>query len=721
MRSKIIILFILISAALLGLEISGIVLNEKGKPIDNVIVSTDTKAVITGKNGRFILKDISVDNKVTLHKIGYADIILFADKIPSKLILKTTPIQIPGVQVTKARSNEVLLRTPDKIVIQVDSQSNYKNAADILRNRADLLISGTNLHGETQNVSVPGYKARHTLIMLDGIPLNKSGTAFDISTIPAEIIESIEIIKGSASSQGGAGSMGGIININTKRSEGKLSASVNHGFGSFGLDKTSLTLSGANSKFQVYAFLSKSFSRNDFKYEPYDYWPNPDSLRTREYNDKKIYDANLNIGYSNSFCGINYKLLYQDFFKKLPGLTNHLDWFKNSRLTGKTHYHFLTLSKGFKEYFIKADMFYSDEITTYDNTRIDSMYHNNLFLYVLGKNHQQDRGVKCKLKYEDDTFYFDWGGDYRYEKYKYEEITNEENSIPQVFRENFAAFGNTKLEQNLFPYRIGLIASARWDHTTDFKDFTSWRISPEFAYENILTITCGGNVSNGFTLPSFYSIYWKGDTQVAGNPDLKPEESLNWQLFSHFDFYDNFLKISYRHDDIDNMIYWDRDHNGKWKPHNLSGAEVNNYEMELVLRPFKFIELNGIYNRTKAIDRTYNADGSQTAFFGKKIMYIPDYTFNLIMQMKYKQLSGKVSYMHTGEQWTTRDQLMEEKQLPAYELVDAGLQYISYWNKFEIFSGIAMNNLFNELYEIYKYIPQPGFNWEMNLGVKYEM
>ena len=721
MCSKIIILFILISTSILGLEISGTVLNEKGKPIDNVIVSTNAKAVITGINGKFILEDITSDNKVTFHKIGFADIILFADKIPLKLIMQTAPIQLPGIQVTEEKSKEVLLKTLDKIVIQVDSNNNYNNAADILGSRADLLISGTNLHGETQNVSIPGYKARHTLVMLDGIPLNKSGIAFDISTIPAGIIESIEIIKGSASSQGGAGSMGGIININTKRSQGKLSVSVNHGFGSFGLNKTSFTFSRANSKFQVYAFPSKSFSRNDFEYEPYDYWPDPDSLRTREYNDKKIYDANLNIGYSNSFCGISYKILYQDFFKKLPGLINHLDWFKDSRLTGKIQRHFLNFTKGIRDYILKTDLFYSNEKTTYDNTRIDSMYHNNLFLYVLGKNHQQNRGVKCRLEYQNDVFYFDWGGDYRYENYKYEEITNEENSIPQVFRENFAAFGNTKLEQSLFPYRIGLIASARWDHTTDFKDFTSWRISPEFAYENILTITCGGNVANGFTFPSFYSLYWKGDSQVAGNPDLKPEESLSWQLFSHFNFYDNFLKIAYRHDDIDNMIYWDRDHNGKWKPHNLSGAEVNNYELELVLKPFKFIELNGIYNRTKAIDRTYNDDGSQTAFFGKKIMYVPDYTFNLNLQMKYKQLSGKVSYMRTGEQWTTRDQLMEEMQLPAYELVDAEVQYIYHWNKFEILLGIATNNLFNELYEIYKYIPQPGFNWEMSLGLKYEI
>ncbi|MBC8415452.1 MAG: TonB-dependent receptor [Candidatus Cloacimonetes bacterium] len=713
MRSKIIILFILISTALLGLEISGTVLNEKGKPIDNVIVSTDSKAVITGKNGRFILKDISADNKVTLHKIGYADIILSAEKIPSKLILQTAPVQIPGVQVMGIKSNEALLKTLDKIVIQVDSINNFKNAADILRNRADLLISGTNLHGETQNVSVPGYKARHTLIMLDGIPLNKSGTAFDIASIPAEIIDNIEIIKGSASSQGGAGSMGGIININTKRSGGKLSASLNHGFGSFGLDTTSLIFSGSNPRFQTFIFLSKSYSRNDFKYVPLE---NPDTLWIREYNDKKIYDADLNIGHTSDFGTINYKLLYQDFFKKLPGNIESLFWFENSRITGKTQRHFLNYSKRFSEFFLKTDLFYSNEKTTYDNTRINSMYHNNLLLYVLGENHQQDRGVKCKLEYKDDTFYFDWGGEYRYEKFEYSEITNPVNSISEVYRENYAVFGNTILIQHIFPFRLSLSASTRWDHTTDFKDFTSWRIAPEFGYENFFRITLGGSVSNGYTLPSFYSLYWIGDSQVMGNPDLKPEGSLSWQIFTQFELENNFLKLTYRHDDIDDMIIWYPNLFQKWKPMNLSCTETFTYEVEFRLKPYEFAELNCIYDHVKAINRA-----KETSYYGKKIIYIPDHSFNANLKLKYKKISGDINYSYTGKRWDTLDQQTSENSLPAYDLLNAGLQYSIFWKNLELASGIVLHNISDNLYELYEHVPQPGFNWEMNLSLKYEI
>ena len=80
--------------------ISVFFLNEKVKQIDIFVVSTDSNDVVTGQNGRFILKNISADNKATFHKMGYTDVILSADKIPSKLILQTAPIQIPGMQVT---------------------------------------------------------------------------------------------------------------------------------------------------------------------------------------------------------------------------------------------------------------------------------------------------------------------------------------------------------------------------------------------------------------------------------------------------------------------------------------------------------------------------------------------------------------------------------------------------------------------------------------------
>ena len=709
MRVKIIIFILFITLKLLSLNINSRVVDIEGKPIGNVIITVNNKAIISQKNGNFKLVDIAAEDEVNFHKISYKDKILLADEITERVVLEADIITIQGLRVIEQRKRE-LIGSNDIIVIKTGNSSG--SAADILRDNTDLQISGIPLTGEEQKIIFPGYKARHTLVMLDGIPLNKSGTAFDISTIPAEIIESIEVVKGSSSSIGGAGSMGGIININTKRANNKNMASISHSFGSFGLDKHSLTISAANSKFQFYTFVRKSFASNDFEYIPAE---DPDTLRTRDYNDKAIYDANIHLGYNSSIGMLSYKLLFQDFFKKLPGNIESLEWFKNSRLTGQSQKHILNYSKKLRDYRIKADLFYSLDKSLYDNTRLDSTFANNIYLATLARNRQQNRGIKLHLEYLSDVFYIDWGGDYRYEDFKYTDLNYPDQSIEKVYRNNYAVFGKTHLKQKQFPYTTSLIGSARWDYTADLNDHTSWKIEPEFSYENYFKIYFGGNVANGYTLPSYYNLFWKGDTHVSGNPDLKPESSLSWQIFSKLELLDSHFKVTYRHDDIDDMIIWFRDEWEKWKPRNLSVAEVENWDFELNLNPYNFLEIGAVYTRSSAINKSKNDPN-----YGNSIIYVPDYSLDINVKLKSGKFFGNVSYKLIGEQWSNSDQTATEHILPAYDILDAGVEYSVGWRKLEFIPAIRVNNIMNKLYEIYDHIPQPGFNYEVNLGIEYK-
>ena len=695
---------------LIALNISGRIVNVDGKPIGNVVITVNNKAVISRENGNFRLADVSAEDKINFHKISYKDKTISAGDIKEIIIFEEDIITIQGLRVIEQRKRE-LIGTSEIIVIKTGNSSG--SAADVLREYTDLQISGTPLTGEEQKIIFPGYKARHTLVMLDGIPLNKSGTAFDISTIPAEIIESIEVVRGSSSSIGGAGSMGGIININTKRANNKYMANVRHSFGSFGLDKHSLTLSAANSKIQFYAFIRKSFARNDFEYIPAE---DPDTLRTRDFNDKSIYDANINLGYSGSIGMLSYKLLFQDFFKKLPGNTESLEWFKDSRLTGQSQKHILNYSKNIKDYRIKADLFYSLDKSLYDNTRLNSPWSENIYLATLATNQQLSRGIKLHSEYLSDVFYIDWGGDYRYEDFKYTDLNYPDQSIEKVYRNNYAVFGKTHLKRKYFPYTTSLTGSARWDNTTDFKDHTSWKIEPEFSYENYFKIYLGGNVANGYTLPSYYSLFWKGDTHVSGNPDLKPESSLSWQIFSKLELLDNSFKVTYRHDDIDDMIIWIRNEWEKWKPMNLSAAEIENWDFELNLKPFRSLELGAIYTKSSTINRSKNDPN-----YGSSIIYVPDYSFDVTMRIKYRKFLGSISYKLIGEQWTNSYQVTTEHLLPAYDLLNARIEYSISWGKFEFTPTIRVNNILNKLYEIYDHIPQPGINWEVNLGIEWKL
>ena len=82
--------------------------------------------------------------------------------------------------------------------------------------------------------SVRGSTSSQVAVYVDGILMNLgSEAAVDLSTIPADNVERIEVYRGYVPAQFGAQSMGGVINIVTKKPE-KPQTSLSLGIGSFG-------------------------------------------------------------------------------------------------------------------------------------------------------------------------------------------------------------------------------------------------------------------------------------------------------------------------------------------------------------------------------------------------------------------------------------------------------------------------------------------------------
>jgi vitamin B12 transporter len=74
--------------------------------------------------------------------------------------------------------------------------------------------------GQTRSLLLRGSKAEHTLVLIDGIPVNdplSPSRAFDFGQIPLHDIERIEVIKGPQSVLYGSDAMGGVVHIFTKR------------------------------------------------------------------------------------------------------------------------------------------------------------------------------------------------------------------------------------------------------------------------------------------------------------------------------------------------------------------------------------------------------------------------------------------------------------------------------------------------------------------------
>ena len=70
----------------------------------------------------------------------------------------------------------------------------------------------------TPRVDIRGFRSRHVVLLLDGIPLNSTYDGqFDPSIIPTENIAKIKVSYGTSSVLYGQGALGGVINIITKK------------------------------------------------------------------------------------------------------------------------------------------------------------------------------------------------------------------------------------------------------------------------------------------------------------------------------------------------------------------------------------------------------------------------------------------------------------------------------------------------------------------------
>jgi len=150
----------------------------------------------------------------------------------------------------------------------------------------------------TPRVDLRGFRSRHVLLLLDGIPLNSTFDGqFDPSIIPTENIAKIKVSYGTSSVLYGQGALAGVINIITKKGtegfQGKASGEVGEGLERLGR----FNLSGA--KENVDFFLSGSMAaRKGFRLSD-DFNPTPlEDGDLRSNSDARRNNLFGNIGYS---------------------------------------------------------------------------------------------------------------------------------------------------------------------------------------------------------------------------------------------------------------------------------------------------------------------------------------------------------------------------------------------------------------------------------------
>lgn len=139
-------------------------------------------------------------------------------------------------------------------------QRQQKFLLDVLRGVPAIDVVQSGGPGSTSSVFMRGANSEHTLVLLDGIELNdpsSPGGSYDFANLPTDNIERIEILRGPQSTLYGSRAMAGVINIITKRGQGKPAGFLSAQGGSFSTAAEKAGISGGTDRYNYSLGLSR--------------------------------------------------------------------------------------------------------------------------------------------------------------------------------------------------------------------------------------------------------------------------------------------------------------------------------------------------------------------------------------------------------------------------------------------------------------------------------
>ncbi len=169
-----------------------------------------------------------------------------------------TPPSLGETVVTANRTPQPLSQlVADVSVIDRDQieRAGAVGVADLLARLPGIEISRNGGVGNNTSVFIRGAETRFTAVYIDGVRIDSQSTGgANWEGIPLSQIDRIEVLRGPAAAVYGSDAIGGVIQLFTRRGEGGFSPVLGVGFGSRGLRRTELGLSGTAGQGNVFDY-----------------------------------------------------------------------------------------------------------------------------------------------------------------------------------------------------------------------------------------------------------------------------------------------------------------------------------------------------------------------------------------------------------------------------------------------------------------------------------
>lgn len=452
--------------------------------------------------------------------------------------------------------------------------------------------------GNIQTLSIRGVSSQQVLILLDGVPLNSPSSGLkDLSQIPMENIDRIEIIRGAASALHGANAVGGVLNIITKKPKEKLA-------------ETQINISGSSFNTQTYSF-SYGAKPADF-----DYFVSASRTSAKGWRKNNDYANNalsIHIGYDLPELGQQFVVNNQYYRGRLgvPGVTNiPLEEWDNSKErepaspnARQEDRHNLTSF----EYHLNNTGQIGGTLKTYANDT--KQIYRNTDWYIDDLRRTNTQGIKMQLDFRPRV---NTGFEYR------KDSLWQRNNDLQTDVINEQIFFKSLYGQYLLSNEPWLLTlGARYDHHSISGGQLDPRVGLVCLFNPNWKISL--NAARGFRPPTLNDLFWPlnqetyyGTTYITvGNSNLRPEKAISYDLGIENHYQDIWqAKATLFYITTSDLILWQQDAltltTYCWTPKNIARGRNVGFELEIVQKINKVLKHNIDYTAMQAQGKKEN-------------------------------------------------------------------------------------------------------------------
>lgn len=167
--------------------------------------------------------------------------------------------------------------------------------ADVLSRLPGVQMVRNGGAGSTTSVYLRGADTRFTAVYIDGVRVDSQSTGgASWQDIPLEAIDRIEVLRGPAAAVYGSDAIGGVVQIFTKKGEGKAKPYVGLGWGSRGTVKAQAGVSGGVAGWDYSLGVSHASSNGFNAKTSAGFNPDADGYRNNAFNGRVGYQINNN-------------------------------------------------------------------------------------------------------------------------------------------------------------------------------------------------------------------------------------------------------------------------------------------------------------------------------------------------------------------------------------------------------------------------------------------